>query len=201
MTVTSTVSVEPSGWVTSTGTVISSPGSASSETGTVTSPVFSSTVTPSGAPSPGVNLVSSGTSVSLPSLSLMVGAGTVTSSPGLPEPSPYSGSKDSLSFAAGAGASRINFAGTSRDTGSAPSAGVHVTFTSTLFSPSTCLSAGHLTAPVLGSILSPSFSAAAGSANSKVAPADFSSTTSVFGLSKEGFASRSFSLAVPLVSS
>ena len=199
MTVTSTVSVEPSGWVTSTGTVISSPGLASSETGTVTSPVDGSTVTPSGAPSPGVNLVSSGTSVSLPSSSLMVGAGTVTSSPGLPEPSPYSGSKDSLSFEAGA--SRLNFTGTSRDTGSAPSAGVHVTFTSTSFSPSTCLSAGHLTAPVLGSILSPNFSAAAGSANSKVAPSGFFSTVSVFGLSKEGVASRSFSLAVPVVSS
>ena len=163
------------------------------------SPVDSSTFTPSGAPSPGANLVPSGGVVSLPSLSLKSGLSTLTSSPGLPEPSSYSGSKDSLSFKAGA--SRINFAGTSRDTESAPLAGVHVTFTSTSFSPSTCLSAGHLTAPVLGSMLSPSFSAVAGSANSKVAPSGFSSTASVFGLSKEGVASRSFSLAVPVVSS
>ena len=170
-----------------------SPGLASSGTGTVTSPVFSSTFTPSGAFSPGVNLVPSGGVVSLPSLSLKSGLSTLTSSPGLPEPSSYSGSKDSLSLSFEAGASRLNFAGTSRDTGSAPSAGFHVTFTSTSFSPSTCLSAGHLTAPVLGSIVSPSFSAAAGSANSKVAPSGFSSTASVFGLSKEGVASRSFS--------
>ena len=194
------MSLEPSGYVTTTGTVILSPGLAPSGTLTLMEP-SSLTVTPSGAPSPGANFVPSGAVVELPSLSVNFGASTLASSPGLPEPSLYSGAKDSLSFAAGAGASRINFAGTSRDTGSAPSAGFHVTFTSTSFSPSTCLSAGHLTAPVLGSIVSPSFSAAAGSANSKVAPSGFSSTASVFGLSKEGFASRSFSLAVPLVSS
>ena len=87
VTVTSTVSFEPSGYVTSTGTVILSPGLASSGTGTVISPVFSSTFTPSGAPSPGVNFVPSGASVGLPSLSLKPGASIVTSSPGLPEPS------------------------------------------------------------------------------------------------------------------
>ena len=77
-----------------------SPGFASSGTGTVISPVFSSTVTPSGAPSPGVNFVPSGAVVSLPSLSVNVGAGTVTSSPGLPEPSSYSGSKSRFWFGA-----------------------------------------------------------------------------------------------------
>ena len=80
--------------------MILSPGFASSGTGTVISPVFSSTVTPSGAPSPGVNFVPSGASVSLPSLSLNVGAGTVTSSPGLPLPSSYSGSKSRFWFGA-----------------------------------------------------------------------------------------------------
>ena len=75
-----------------------SPGFAPSGTGTVTSPVVSSTFTPSGAPSPGVNFVSSGAEVSLPSLSLNVGAGTVTSSPGLPDPSSYTGSKSRFWF-------------------------------------------------------------------------------------------------------
>ena len=55
------------------------------------SPVFSSTVTPSGAFSPGVNFVPSGFSVGFPSLSLNSGAGTFTSSPGFPSPSSYSG--------------------------------------------------------------------------------------------------------------
>ena len=68
-----------------------SPGLASSGTGTVTSPVFSSTFTPSGAFSPGVNLVPSGGVVSLPSPSLKTGLSTLTSSPGLPEPSSYFG--------------------------------------------------------------------------------------------------------------
>ena len=175
-----------------------SPGLASSGTLTVMEP-SSLMVTPSGAPSPFSNSVPSGGVVSLPSLSLKTGLSILTSSPGLPEPSSYPGSKDSLSFEAGA--SRLNFTGTSRDTGSAPSAGVHVTFTGTSFTPSTCLSAGHLTAPVSGSMLRPNSSAAVGSENSKVAPSGISSTASVLGLSKEGFDSRSFSLAVPVVSS
>ncbi len=69
------------------------------------SPVFSSTFTPSGALSPGVNFVPSGASVGLPSLSLNSGFSTLTSSPGLPEPSSYSGSWVSASFSAGAGGS------------------------------------------------------------------------------------------------
>ena len=163
------------------------------------SPVFGSTFTPSGAFSPGLKVVPSGALVSLPSLSLKLGAGTLASSPGLPEPSSYLGSKFSLSLAAGA--ARLNFAGTSRVAGSAPSTGVHVTFTSTSFSPSTCLSLGQVIAPVLGSMSRPKALAAAGSANAKDAPSGIISSASVFGLSKEGFTSRSFSLAVPLVSS
>ena len=97
VTVTSTVSLEPSGYVTTTGTVILSPGLAPSGTLTLMEP-SSLTVTPSGAPSPGANFVPSGAVVGLPSLSLKVGAGTFTSSPGLPEPSSYPGAKDSLSF-------------------------------------------------------------------------------------------------------
>ena len=85
-----------------------SPGLASSGTGTVTSPVFSSTFTPSGALSPGLNVVPSGASVSLPSLSLKVGASIVTSSPGLPEPSVYSGVKSSFCSVFGASSSTLN---------------------------------------------------------------------------------------------
>ena len=168
-----------------------SPGLAPSGTGTVISPVFGSTFTPSGAFSPGLKVVPSGALVSLPSLSLKLGAGTLASSPGLPEPSSYLGSKFSLSLAAGA--ARLNFAGTSRVAGSAPSTGVHVTFTSTSFSPSTCLSLGQVIAPVLGSMSRPKALAAAGSANAKDAPSGIFSAASVFGLSKDGFTTRSFS--------
>ena len=97
VTVTSTVSLEPSGYVTTTGTVILSPGLAPSGTLTLMEP-SSLTVTPSGAPSPGANFVPSGAVVELPSLSVNFGASTLASSPGLPEPSLYSGAKDSLSF-------------------------------------------------------------------------------------------------------
>ena len=65
------------------------------------SPVFSSTFTPSGASSPGVNFVPSGALVSLPSLSLKPGSSIVTLSPGLPDPSSYSGVYLSASFSAG----------------------------------------------------------------------------------------------------
>ena len=60
------------------------------------SPVVSSTFTPSGALSPGVNFVPSGALVSLPSLSVNFGAGTVAFSPGLPLPSSYFGSNTSV---------------------------------------------------------------------------------------------------------
>ena len=93
VTVTVTSSVVPSGYVTSTGTGIVSPGFASSGMVTVISPVFSSMVTPSGVFSPLVNLVPSGASVGSPFLSVNLGASIVTSSPGLPLPSLYFGSK------------------------------------------------------------------------------------------------------------
>ncbi len=81
-----------------------SPGFASSGIVTVISPVSSSTLTPSGAFSPGVNVVPSGAVVGLPSLSLNSGASTVTSSPGLPLPSSYPGSYSSFCFGVGSAA-------------------------------------------------------------------------------------------------
>ena len=92
VTCTSTVSVEPSGYVTFTGTVMTSPGVAPSGTTTLNDP-FGFTVTPSGALSPASNFVFSGTSTDSPVVGFVnVGAPISTVLPGNPAPSLYSGS-------------------------------------------------------------------------------------------------------------